>query len=57
MKIYETSEGVDEYFKMSEGYDLSKYKDLITEHLPMGKTLLEIGMGPGNDFAWLSRIF
>ena len=57
MKIYETKKGVDEYFKMAEGYDLSKYKSLMLKHLPKGKSLLEIGMGPGNDFAWLSRLY
>ncbi len=57
MKIYETSEGVDQYFEMSEGYDLSHYSGRIQKYLPVGKTLLEIGMGPGNDFIWLSKIY
>jgi len=57
MKIYDTPEGVDKYFEMSDGYDLSRYKDLILQYLPQGKTLLEIGMGPGNDFAWLSQLY
>jgi len=53
MRIYETPEGVDQYFQMSEGYDLSHYKKHLFKYLPEGKSLLEIGMGPGNDFAWL----
>lgn len=57
MKIYETPEGVNEYFKMSEGYDLSHYRDKIQKHLPAGNSLLEIGMGPGNDFAWLKDLY
>lgn len=57
MNIYETPEGVDQYFEMSEGYDLSHYSDIIQKYLPVGKTLLEVGMGPGNDFLWLSKIY
>lgn len=42
---------------MSDGYDLSEYREEILKYLPRGKKLLEIGMGPGNDFAWLSKIY
>lgn len=57
MKFYETPEGVDQYFEMSEGYDLSRYSEVILKHLPQGKSLLEVGMGPGNDFVWLSKLY
>lgn len=57
MKIYETPDGVDQYFEMSEDSDFSHYRDKILKYLPAGKTLLEIGMGPGNDFAWLSKLY
>lgn len=42
---------------MAEGYDLSHYKDQILDVLPRGNSLLEIGMGPGNDFAWMSELY
>lgn len=57
MKIYETPDGVEQYCKMAEGYDSSHYRDRILKSFPKGRKLLEIGMGPGNDFAWLSRIY
>ncbi len=57
MKVYETETGVEDYIKMCEGYDNSKFKSLILSHLMKGSRLLEIGMGPGNDFAWLSEIY
>ena len=57
MDIYNTPDGVDRYFEMSKGYDLSSYKKLFLKYLPAGKSLLELGMGPGNDFAWLSEIY
>jgi cyclopropane fatty-acyl-phospholipid synthase-like methyltransferase len=57
MKTYETKNGVEEYIKMCEGYDNSKFKDLILKHLDKGSSMLEVGMGPGNDFEWLSEYY
>jgi len=57
MRIYETPEGIEQYCKMAEGYDNSGYRERILKYLPEGKRLLEVGMGPGNDFIWLSRIY
>ena len=57
MEIYETAKGVDQYIKMCEGYDNSSFSDIISKYLPKNSTLLEIGMGPGNDYAWLSKLY
>ena len=57
MKTYETKNGVEEYIKMCEGYDNSNFKDLILKHLNIGSSILEVGMGPGNDFEWLSKYY
>ena len=57
MKTYETKDGVEAYVKMCEGYDNSQFKDIILKHLRKGSEILEIGMGPGNDFEWLSEYY
>jgi len=57
MKIYETSDGVDEYIKMCDGFDNSQFKEIILKYLSTGKSLLEIGSGPGNDYGWLSELY
>ena len=57
MKTYETKQGVEEYIKMCEGYDNAKFKDLILKHLDKGSSILEVGMGPGNDLKWLSEYY
>jgi ubiquinone/menaquinone biosynthesis C-methylase UbiE len=57
MKIYQTEKGVAEYIRMSEGYDLSLYKEQFLKFLKEGSTLLELGMGPGNDYHWLSELY
>jgi cyclopropane fatty-acyl-phospholipid synthase-like methyltransferase len=55
MKTYETGNGVEEYIKMCEGYDNSKFKALILKHLNKNSSILEVGMGSGNDLKWLSE--
>lgn len=57
MNAYETPEGVDEYIRMCEGYDHSQIKEVLTKHLDAGKSLLEIGVGPGNDYNWMKNYF
>lgn len=57
MKIYETSAGVDKYIEMCEGLDSSNFKDLLLKHLNPHKTMLELGMGPGNDLNWLKKYY
>lgn len=55
MKTYQTKEGVEEYIKMCESYDNSEFENLIHKYLPYNSTILEIGMGSGNDYKWLSN--
>ncbi|MDT8446488.1 MAG: class I SAM-dependent methyltransferase [bacterium] len=55
MKTYTTAQGVDEYIKLCEGYDNSAFEKSILKFLKKGSSLLEIGMGPGNDYKWLSE--
>ncbi len=57
MKTYETCKGVEDYIKMCKGYDTSEFKTRIMNNITIHKSMLEIGMGPGNDFLWLKSIF
>eukprot|EP01064_Diplonema_japonicum_P030752 TRINITY_DN5308_c0_g1_i1.p1 TRINITY_DN5308_c0_g1~~TRINITY_DN5308_c0_g1_i1.p1 ORF type:complete len:203 (+),score=71.70 TRINITY_DN5308_c0_g1_i1:43-609(+) len=57
MDTYETPEGVQEYIEMCKGSDFSEYKDVLLKHIPAGSRLLEVGMGPGNDYAWMSKVY
>ena len=57
MKIYETEDGINKYIQMAEGYDNSKFGNLIRKHLAPESSILELGMGPGNDYAWLRKEF
>ncbi|NWL17414.1 class I SAM-dependent methyltransferase [Pseudoalteromonas sp. Scap03] len=57
MKTYETKDGVEDYIRMCDGYDNSKFQNELLNHLKEGSSLLEVGMGPGNDFEWLSNTY
>eukprot|EP01059_Diplonema_ambulator_P014325 TRINITY_DN251_c0_g1_i2.p1 TRINITY_DN251_c0_g1~~TRINITY_DN251_c0_g1_i2.p1 ORF type:complete len:194 (+),score=75.22 TRINITY_DN251_c0_g1_i2:58-639(+) len=57
MKIYETPEGADMYTEMRGGADFSEHKDTLVKHIGDGSTLLELGMGPANDYAWMRNVF
>lgn len=49
MGFYDNPDSVDQYEKMCEGYDGSQVFDVLARHLDPGRSLLEIGCGPGND--------
>jgi len=49
MSFYDDPDKVDEYEKMCADYDGTQVFDALARHLPPGKTILEIGCGPGND--------
>ncbi len=57
MKLFETENGVDDYIKMAAGYNLLIFKPLFEKYLPFNKKILELGMGPGNDYQWLSGMY
>lgn len=57
MNAYETPEGVDEYIKMCEGYDHSQIKTVMMKYLAKGMSVLEIGVGPGNDYNWMRNYY
>ena len=53
MGFYDNSENVDKYIEMCEDYDGSNIYEMIENHLDEGKTVLELGSGPGFDIAFL----
>ncbi len=53
MGYFDTEEGVNEYLKMADGYDGRELIEKLSEYLPEGSRVLELGMGPGHDFRLL----
>jgi len=53
MGYYDDPENVNEYEKMCEGYDGTQIFNALEQHLAPGKTILEVGCGPGNDIVSL----
>ena len=57
MGFFDTEKGVEEYIKISEGYDGTELIKILQEYLPAKSTVLELGMGPGKDLDILSKNF
>lgn len=55
MGFFDTEKGVDEYLKMSDGYDGAELIKILQDLLPEKSTVLELGMGPGKDLDILSK--
>jgi ubiquinone/menaquinone biosynthesis C-methylase UbiE len=55
MSFYEDSKNVDKYIEMCKDYDGSNIYKLLQKHLKHGKTVLELGTGPGFDIPFLSK--
>lgn len=54
-KYYHTKESVKEYIAAAEGFDGAKLIREMSEHLPNGASVLELGSGPGTDWSLLSK--
>ncbi|NHJ48020.1 MAG: class I SAM-dependent methyltransferase [Asgard group archaeon] len=57
MNYFKNEKNVKDYIKMAEGYDGRLLIDLLKKYLPLGSSLLELGMGPGKDLDILSNFF
>jgi cyclopropane fatty-acyl-phospholipid synthase-like methyltransferase len=57
MAYYDDPENVSEYIEMAEGFDGRALVAVLEQYLPSGSTVLELGMGPGKDLAFLSTCF
>lgn len=52
---YHTEESVNEYLEIADGTDGAEIIDKLKDYLPKGKTILELGMGPGTDLDLLKK--
>ena len=57
MGFFDTEEGVSEYLEMAKGHDGRELIEKLSDYLPADSTILELGMGPGNDLEILSRSY
>jgi cyclopropane fatty-acyl-phospholipid synthase-like methyltransferase len=57
MTYFDSDENVEEYIKMSAGYDGRALVDALRRILKPGATVLELGMGPGKDLNRLREHF
>jgi cyclopropane fatty-acyl-phospholipid synthase-like methyltransferase len=57
MGYFDNEKGVQEYIKMTEGYDGSELINELRHFLKNGATILELGMGPGKDLDILKRYY
>ena len=55
MRYFDDPHHVREYVKMAEGYDGAQLVEVLTDHLPAGSAVLELGMGPGKDLVLLEQ--
>ena len=56
-RYYHTKESAEEYIRMARGHDGKEIIVLLKEFLPAHSSLLEIGSGPGTDWALLKAIY
>ena len=57
MGFYDEEKTAREYIAMAEGYDGSDLIAALSQHLPEGASVLEIGMGPGTDLDILRKTY
>ena len=55
MGYFDTQKGVKEYTKRAEKWGGVKLIKILKKYLPKNSTLLEIGIGPGQDFDILKK--
>ena len=55
MGYYDDAKNVETYVEMADGYDGRALIEVLATMLEPGSTVLELGMGPGKDFALLSQ--
>ena len=55
MGYFDSEENVTEYMKLAEGYNGKELINKLKTYVPIGKSILEIGMGPGTDLNILKR--
>lgn len=57
MGFYDTEGGIEAYVELAHGYDGAQLIATLSEYLPEGSSVLELGMGPGVDLDILARSY
>jgi len=57
MGFFDTEKGVEQYIKLTEGYDGAELITVLEKYLPEDSTILELGMGPGRDADILKKSY
>ena len=57
MGFFDTEKGVEQYIKLTEGYDSAELITVLEKYLPEDSTILELGMGPGRDADILKKSY
>jgi len=57
MGFFDSEKNVAEYLKLADGYDGKELIKRLRDYVPTGKSVLEIGMGPGKDLNILKRYY
>lgn len=57
MGYYDDVSNVERYLQMAEGYDGRILVERLEAYLPLGSSVLELGMGPGKDLDLLKEKF
>lgn len=57
MEYWNNKKNVEEYIKMSEGYDGRELIEILKKYLSEGSSVLELGMGSGKDLDILNKTF
>ncbi len=57
MGFFDTEKGVEEYIKMTDGYDGEELIKILKKYLPVNSTVLELGIGPGKDMDILKKSY
>ena len=57
MGYYDHKRNVEKYIAMMSGFDNSALIEAVFNHLPAGKSMLELGMGAGLDFSELKKAY
>lgn len=55
MSFYEDKANVDKYIELCKDYDGSNIYERLKQHLKEGKSVLELGTGPGFDIPFLNE--
>ncbi len=57
MTYFNDKQKVQEYIEMCKGMGAKKLVNILKRHLKVGSTVLELGMGPGNDLNLLKNYY